>query len=161
MAFVTAVSRPHTPPVKRVSTNWYGLPSPQTPSDAVEGPADESVALAGFGSEKQFSRSAEILQRTYSRDRAVSAYSRLETPGTLGTPVSPSVSTTGATEGSTLPDCSPAASSTSVDADAEFVLELSSPSSVRRSTRLRNKPKSQGKPAKSSILPCTLTKLKQ
>jgi hypothetical protein len=78
-------------------------------------------------------------------------YSRLETPGSL---VSPGpASTTSATEGSTLPEGSPVAPSNSIEADAELALELSSPSSVRRSTRLRNKPKTQGKPEISELSP--------
>ncbi|UPX09999.1 uncharacterized protein EKO05_0000675 [Ascochyta rabiei] len=140
----TMIPRPRTPMLKRVKSNWHGLPSPQTPSYTYDVSSYQStdVLFDGHcGNKKESPRSPE-------------RRGRVRPPGTpdavvshFNTPFSPSTSDNAfsfeSKEPSVLSQRRLRALPTLIEVDAESALEHSTQSSTRRSSRLKNKMKNQ------------------
>jgi hypothetical protein len=133
---LTALPRPQTPTFRRIKLDWHGMLSPQTPSCNVGGdnklPGSDISAVLDYGGE----RDGEVFWRdelTYSNTR----------PHT--SPVTPrceSSSVSSGTSGSR--DQHQITPATSAEGDVDFALQLSSPSSIRRSARLHGRMQTEG-----------------
>lgn len=132
--------RPQTPAFRRIETDWHGLPSPQTPNlsrSVTKQNIDENGDSKNCDGQKQlmWDTDANILQSSKPNERNV--------------PLSPGSSSP---KGSSCVYISPDTqrelqTPERLADDIELALELealASPSSIRRSTRLRDKVKAKG-----------------
>ena len=134
----TIIPRPQTPDFKRTKTGWHGLPSPQTPSCTTKVSAQQSAACTNDEKRENTMDLDDDLRISECTDR---------NPKASVSPTTPySDLTADSGESIDLLKHDQLTPSTSIGGDAELALQLSSHSSIRRSTRIRNKVKNQGKP---------------
>ncbi|KAF2623235.1 hypothetical protein BU25DRAFT_442669 [Macroventuria anomochaeta] len=129
---------PQTPTSKCTKLSWHGLPSPQTLSCSVEAPAQQSATATHDNYQGSSKGLIDDFWTSEPADGSIDAAALLIT--------SNSPSSTPASESNILHHHGLTTPSTSIKGDTDLTLELLSPSSIRRSTRLQNKCNTQPEP---------------